>query len=123
LEDLRLLEIPLVSGLDRIDLAKLIPELERINYQPGEILFNQGDPGDSLFIIIEGTARVFISDHEKGEQEIRTMGPKECFGEMALLTGEPRSAGVQAVTELSTMKLSRERFNILLGEKLGVGQS
>ena len=114
MEDLRLLEIPLFSGLDRIDLAKLIPELERVNYQAGEILFNQGDPGDSLFIIIDGTARVFLSDHEKGEQEIRTMGAKECFGEMALLTGEPRSAGVQAVTELSALKLSKERFETLL---------
>ena len=114
MEDLRLPEIPLFSGLDRIDLAKLIPELERVSFQPGEILFNPGDPGDSLFVIIDGTARVFLSDHEKGEQEIRTMGPKECFGEMALLTGEPRSAGVQAITELSALKLSRERFDNLL---------
>jgi hypothetical protein len=42
------------------------------------------------------------------------MGPKECFGEMALLTGEPRSANIQAVTELSVLKLSRERFDSLL---------
>jgi len=114
LEDLRSLEIPLFSGLDRINLAKLIPELETVSYRPGEILFKQGDPGDSLFIIVDGVARVFFSGHKKGEQEIRTMGPKECFGEMALLTGEPRSAGVQAVTELSALKLSRERFDILL---------
>jgi CRP-like cAMP-binding protein len=42
------------------------------------------------------------------------MGSKECFGEMPLLTGESRSAGVQAVTELSALKLSRERFDNLL---------
>ena len=114
MEDLQLLEIPLFSGLGRIDLAKLIPELERVNYESGEILFNQGDPGDSLFIIIDGTARVFLLDSEKGEQEIRTMGPKECFGEMALLTGESRSAGIQAVTELSALKLPKERFDTLL---------
>ena len=114
MEDISLLEIPLFSGLDRIDLAKLIPELEKVIFKSGEILFKQGDPGDSLFIIIDGTARVLLHDHEKGEQEIRTMGPKECFGEMALLTGEPRSAGVQTVTELSALKLSRERFDNLL---------
>jgi CRP-like cAMP-binding protein len=62
LEDLRLLEIPLFSGLDRINLAKLIPELERIDYKPSQILFKQGDPGDSLFIIIDGTARVLLQD-------------------------------------------------------------
>ena len=114
MEDLRLLEILLFSGLDRINLAKLIPELERVNFQPGEILFKQGDPGDSLFIIIDGKARIFFSDQEKGGREITTMGPKECFGEMALLTGEPRSANIQAVTELSVLKLSRERFDNLL---------
>ena len=62
MEDLRLLEIPLFPGLDRINLAKLIPELERIDYKPGQILFKQGDPGDSLFIIIDGAARVLLQD-------------------------------------------------------------
>ena len=114
MEDISLLEIPLFAGLDRINLAKLIPELEKVIFKSGEILFKQGDPGDSLFIIIDGIARVFLYDHKKGEQEIRTMGPKECFGEMALLTGESRSAGVKAVTELSVLKLSRERFDSLL---------
>ncbi len=114
MEDLNLLEIPFFSGLDRIDLAKLIPELERVSYNPGEILFVQGDPGDSLFIIIDGVARVFLSGQEKEKQEIRAMGSKECFGEVSLLTGEPRSAGVQAVTTLSVLKLSKERFDTLL---------
>ncbi|HUL37368.1 MAG TPA: SLC13 family permease [Thermodesulfobacteriota bacterium] len=114
MEDLRLLEIPLFSGLDRINLAKLIPELERASYKPGEILFKQGDPGDSLFIITDGKARVFLQTHEKGGEEITVFGPKECFGEMALLTGEPRSASIQAVTDLSVFKLSRERFDNLL---------
>ena len=116
MEDISLLEIPLFSGLDRINLAKLIPELERVGYKPGEILFKQGDPGDSLSIIIDGTARVLRSDYEKKDQEIATLGPKECFGEMALFTGEPRSASIQAVTELSTLRLSKERFNNLLNK-------
>jgi CRP-like cAMP-binding protein len=114
LEDARLLEILIFSGLGRIDLAKLTPELERVIYKPGEILFKRGDPGDSLFIIINGTARVLLSNSEKGERKIRTMGSKECFGEMALLKGEPRSTGIQAVTELSALKLSKERFDNLL---------
>lgn len=44
--------IPLFSGLDRINLAKIIPEMERKSFAAGHIIFNQGDPGDSLFIII-----------------------------------------------------------------------
>jgi CRP-like cAMP-binding protein len=76
LEDLRLLEIPLFSGLDRINLAKLIPELERVNYQPGEILFKQGDPGDSLFIIVDGRARIFLADQKKESGKSQSWGQK-----------------------------------------------
>ena len=43
--------IPLLAGLARTDLAKLIPHLERIEFEAEEIIFNQGDAGDSLFII------------------------------------------------------------------------
>lgn len=114
MEDWTLLNVPLFSGLDRIDLAKLIPEFERVSFQPGEVLLKQGDPGDSLFIIIDGMAQVFVLDEENREREIGTLGPKECFGEMALLTGEPRSAGIRSVTELTVLKLSNDRFDSLL---------
>lgn len=116
MEDLKLLEIPLFSGLHRIDLARLIPELERVSYQPGEILFYPGASGDSLFVVVNGRARVFLVEQNEGMKEISIIGPMECFGEMALLTGEPRSAGIQAITELSVLKLSKDRFDNLINK-------
>ncbi len=116
MEDLKLLEVPLFSGLHRIDLAKLIPELERVSYQPGEILFYPGTSGDSLFVVVNGKARVFLGGQNEGMKEIGIIGPKECFGEMAMLTGESRSAGIQAITELSVLKLSKDRFDNLINK-------
>ncbi len=113
LDELLLIDIPLFSRLDRVDMAKLIPELEKNSFSSGEILFNQGDNGDSLFIIVNGTAKVFYEQNGK-VKDLNFLGPGEYFGEMALLTGEPRSAGIQAVTDLTVFKLSKERFKDII---------
>jgi branched-chain amino acid transport system substrate-binding protein len=116
LQDLWLLDIPLFSGLDRIHLAKLIPELERTSFSAGEIVFRQGDPGTCLYIIIDGDVDVFLEDGGTGRRSIATLGRRECFGEMALLTGQPRSTGVRALTELTVYTLPKEGFDKLLVE-------
>jgi CRP-like cAMP-binding protein len=59
---------------------------------------------------------VFLVEQNEGMKEISIIGPMECFGEMALLTGEPRSAGIQAITELSVLKLSKDRFDNLINK-------
>lgn len=100
--------------MDRIDLAKLIPCLEQQDFPPGEILFRKGDPGDSLYIIVNGKVRVFLGEMLDEIKELNTMGHGDCIGEMALLTGEPRSATVQSITELTTLKLTKECFDELL---------
>jgi len=114
LEDLWLLDIPLFSGLERIHLAKLIPELERTSFSAGEILFREGDPGTCLYIIIDGEADVFLEDGETGTSNVAVLGRRECFGEMALLTGQPRSTGVRALEDLKVYTLSKEGFDKLL---------
>ncbi|HBV95586.1 MAG TPA: hypothetical protein DEF36_00845 [Desulfotomaculum sp.] len=110
MDKLRLLGIPLFSGLDRVDRAKILPELDEVSYREGEMLFRSGDFGDSMYIVAEGTVSVIS---EKGS-EIRQMGEGECFGEMSLLTGSPRSAGIRAATDLSVLRLSKSSFDSLL---------
>jgi CRP-like cAMP-binding protein len=58
---MNLADIPLLSGLDRINLTKLIPDFKQVNIKSGEILFKQGEPRNSLYIIIDGIVRVFLS--------------------------------------------------------------
>jgi len=119
LKDIRFGEIPLLSGLDRVNLARLIPSFEQVHVESGEILFKQGEPGDSLYFIVDGIIRVFLDTEAADERkspykEIACLGPGECFGEMALLTGEPRSANIQAMTHSTLLKLSRENFEHLI---------
>ncbi|HWI41628.1 MAG TPA: SLC13 family permease [Verrucomicrobiae bacterium] len=105
--------IPLFRGLDRVDLARLVPRLGRIVMKKGETVFSKGDTGDSLFIIVDGRVRINISN-EKGEtRETRFLGLGEFFGEMALLTGEPRSATVVAETDVVFLRLFRSAFEEL----------
>ncbi len=106
--------IPLFKGLDRIELSKVIPSLRLECIPSGGAIFRQGDPGDSLYIIVEGGMRVTIVDGDKNEREVAILGFGECVGEMALLTGEPRSATVTALSDTVALKLERESFEELL---------
>jgi CRP-like cAMP-binding protein len=76
----------------------------------GELLFNKGDEGDSLFIINAGQAKVFTYDENGNEVILNQVGAGEIFGEMALLDFEPRSAGILTLTETSIMELKRKDF-------------
>jgi CRP-like cAMP-binding protein/rhodanese-related sulfurtransferase len=81
---------------------------------PREIIFRQGDPGDRFYVIHSGKVRVFKKDRDGFETELSVLGPGESFGEMALLTGEARSANVEAVEETRLMVLSKEQFEGIL---------
>jgi branched-chain amino acid transport system substrate-binding protein len=111
---IRLRDVPIFQSLDRVDLAKLVPELEPFSFPQGAVLFEAGDPGDSLFIILEGTASVFAREQGGEIHRVASLGPGECFGEMSLLTGAPRSMSVQAQTDLRVLSLKKDRFNRLL---------
>jgi CRP-like cAMP-binding protein len=54
LKDINFGDIPVLTGLDRINLARLIPNFEKVEVKSGEIIFKQGEPGDSLYIIVDG---------------------------------------------------------------------
>ena len=106
---------PFFSGLRPVDLARLVPELEELQFQQGQTVFRQGDPADALYLIRSGAARVTVST-ENGAQAVRTLEAPETFGETALLTDEPRSADVVARTPLAVWRLPRERFEALVKE-------
>jgi CRP-like cAMP-binding protein/rhodanese-related sulfurtransferase len=79
-------------------------------------IFREGDPGDSLYIISSGRVRIFRKGENQMEIDLAFNGPGDAFGEMALLTGEPRSADVEAVEEAHLLILSKEDFDSVLRE-------
>lgn len=81
-----------------------------------EIIFREGDPGDNFYIVNSGKVRVYKTNERGIERDLSILGPGESFGEMALLTGEPRTANVQAVEETRLMVLSKDEFDQILRE-------
>ena len=85
-------------------------------YQPGELIVREGDPGDEAFVIRTGECRVFRMSEGK-RIEMRTMGSGGTFGEITIFTGEPRSASVEAVGEVTVAVVTRRHFE----EEMGLG--
>ena len=86
--------------------------LER--YTAGEVLVRQGDEGRSLFVIRSGEVRVERTDADGTRRELARLGPGRFFGETSLLTGEPRSASVVALSELEVVVVDKEAFGAVI---------
>jgi CRP-like cAMP-binding protein len=78
-------------------------------FDRGEVIIKEGDEGDTFFIIREGEVSVRIKKNGK-KKEIATLGQGSFFGEMSLLTGEPRRATVVARDECELLIVGREHF-------------
>jgi len=84
------------------------------HYEPGEVVFNEGDAADSLFMILSG--QVEVLKHSGAQlQVVGALGPGEYFGEMALLGRHPRSATTRALTALDVLVLPGSDFSALAG--------
>lgn len=109
-----LTSVPLFMRLPRDQHPILAGACTARNFEAGQVIIKQGDDGHEFFVIREGDAEVLVSDGGgAGPQQVATLGPGDYFGEKALLGNEPRAATVKAVTEISTLRLTREKFQEL----------
>lgn len=112
----------LFSGLDRLTLAKLAANLDTVSFRKGEAACNQGEPGDSLYLVSEGTFGVYVrGPDDRPAVRVAELTRGGCFGEMALLTGEPRSATVLADGDGELLRLDHERFTELVRRDPNIG--
>ncbi|MFM9967849.1 MAG: SLC26A/SulP transporter family protein [Burkholderiales bacterium] len=103
--------------LNREELALLSPQLEKRIFNPGEHIFKEGDAGDELFIISEGSASVYRAMEDNiGSHRLVTFGQGTVFGEMALLDAQPRSASVRADGRLTCYVMSRHQLDDLVAQ-------
>ncbi|MBD3300769.1 MAG: cyclic nucleotide-binding domain-containing protein [Candidatus Moranbacteria bacterium] len=82
----------------------------------GETLFEEGDLGNSIYLIITGKLRVYRKNKNDFETTIGEITQGECVGEMGLLTGEKRSASVQAIRDSNLIKISEKNFEQVIKE-------
>ena len=92
-------------------LADVATILEEVELKAGETLFEKGDLGNSMYIIVSGTVRVHDGAHTLDE-----LGERQVFGEMALLDPEPRVASVTAMEDTQLFRLLREPFYELMAD-------
>jgi len=83
-------------------------------YPKGTLIFSEGDDSDGMFIIREGTVKVFMSDESGKEMLIATLGPGELVGEVASLDGQPRTASVSAMVNTKVAKIGLPEFQSFL---------
>jgi CRP/FNR family cyclic AMP-dependent transcriptional regulator len=103
---------PFFSGLSRGELIELAKVTEDMEVEAGKALTRQGLSGSEFFVIVEGEVSV-----TKDGEEIRTLGPGDFFGEIALLEDTPRTATVTAKTPLRFFVLTRQAFRSLLAHQ------
>ncbi len=103
--------IPLFEPLPDKLKKQLQAQLTKKQIQAGEVLFNAGDVGDAMYLIHSGLVSVHVADTKMGlTYELAKLGAGQAFGEMALVTGEKRSASVRAIEDTNLLCLSREVF-------------
>ncbi len=104
----------LFRDLDSPVLTALESELELVSLYGGEVLFRQGDQVDSVYVVVSGRLRVVTVDTDGGETLLAELGSGETVGEMAIITGEPRSATVYAIRDTQLARLSKASTERLL---------
>jgi len=104
----------LFERADEVALGDIARRLQRRRFRRHEIIFHQGDPGDSLHIVSSGAVKIVLPSLEGEEAIIATLRSGDFFGELALLDGAPRSATAVAVEPSETWTLSRELLRSLL---------
>jgi small-conductance mechanosensitive channel/CRP-like cAMP-binding protein len=106
-------EIALLRDLSDQERSELVDWLQRSPFAKGEVLTREGADAHHLYLITKG--RVSVRTHQgQQDKEVAQLGPGECFGEMSLLTGEPRSATTVAITEVECYRLHADAFRKLL---------
>ena len=115
-----LLRCPLFVSAEPDDLQDVVRHLRRRRFRRGEVIFHEGDPGDSLHVVAGGAVKIVLSSEEGDEAIIATLHPGDFFGELSLLDGSPRSATAVAVEATETLSLPRETFLEELGRNPGL---
>ena len=103
--------VDLFHGLSAAELAAVAALMRRHQYEAGRVVLRQGDASDSLHLIESGCFEIFLWDELlRLERPLQTLRRGDVFGEMGVLTGEPRSASIRCRDAGSTIAVGRDDF-------------
>jgi len=104
---------PLFAGLPRRLLARLATRFFEKVYHPGDGVFEEGDPGRALFVVVEGEVEITRATPQ-GPYVLNTLGPGDAFGELALIDDFPRSATARVAASTHLLILYKSDFDALM---------
>jgi CRP-like cAMP-binding protein len=116
-------KVDILQPLSEEELRLLADDLTLQVFGKGEVVCRQGDTGTAFYIIRSGHLSVRVRGGDGIEAEVATLAPGMYFGEMSLLTGEPRSATVTAQEDCELLCLDRDSFGVLLQENPAIAQA
>ncbi len=116
-------KVDILAPLKEEELLMLAGDLSSYLFGKGEVICRQGEPGSTFYIIRTGAVAVRLRGEDGVEAEVARLGAGTYFGEMSLLTGEPRSSTCQALEDCELLSLDRESFSVLLQENPPVAQA
>jgi len=104
--------VPMFADLSKRHLQRLAKETDELSFRPGEAVVREGDPGETLFVVLEGEAKV-----TRAGKKVGAVVPGDFFGELSAIDAQPRSASVVAVTSLRVLRLFRRHLLALLDDE------
>ena len=113
---------PFLHLLVSADRGQLTQSLRELYYGPGEVVFHDGDEGDTMYLILSGRVAIIKGDPDS-PIILSYRGPGGIFGEMAILANQPRSATIVALERLHLLEINQQRFDQLLNETPSVSRS
>ena len=107
-------KVYLFASLDEDERLLIAEHLEEVRYASGELIIREGEAGNSFFIIDQGEVEVFVNSPSGNRKSLATLSVGDFFGEIALLTGELRTASVQATLDVRVFRLQKDNFKSVL---------
>jgi CRP-like cAMP-binding protein len=104
-------KVPLFARCSRAELKEIAVLADEIDLREGKEMTRQGAPGREFFVLLEGSA-----DVTKDERKVNTLGPGDFFGEIALVSHEPRTATVTATSPVRALVITERSFRRLLDD-------
>lgn len=113
----------MLSCLSEQEAEKLVAASRFQVFGPREALVTRGEAGDSMFLVLEGSVEVIGKAAAGPRVVLATMAAGDSFGEMSLVTGEPRSATVRAIGDVMVLEISKEHLSPLMEERPELAES
>jgi CRP/FNR family cyclic AMP-dependent transcriptional regulator len=112
----------LFASVSTSELRAVAAVAEELHFKPGELIVKENEIGDALFLITDGSVRITKSISPDRTVDLASMGAGECFGEMAAIDEEVRSASVFARQECDVLRIGKEDLQEVLqvSPKIGI---